>query len=169
MSAYYLILLRIIIFKCTSNQLDCIDSWSSPSFFDHWTNTMNPDQIIPREQSDLPGPYCLQYRLPKNMPATKLVTDGKRVEIHTDKNIQSNASLCCVLEQDTFILASSTGSTQEDLSRLNRKIVGWDIMNQIKQTNIFYTIRYIFSFVSRRQKFRPYWNFLLHCSISHYC
>ena len=29
-------------------------------------NTMNPDQTAPWEQSDL-GPYCLQYRLPKNI------------------------------------------------------------------------------------------------------
>ena len=27
---------------------------------------MNPDQTAPKEQSDL-GPYCLQYRLPKNI------------------------------------------------------------------------------------------------------
>ena len=27
---------------------------------------MDPDQTAPLEQSDL-GPYCLQYRLPKNM------------------------------------------------------------------------------------------------------
>ena len=26
---------------------------------------MNPDQTAPNEQSEL-GPYCLQYRLPKN-------------------------------------------------------------------------------------------------------
>ena len=29
-------------------------------------NNMNPDQTAPLEQSDL-GPYCLQYRLPKNI------------------------------------------------------------------------------------------------------
>ena len=36
-------------------------------------------------------------------------------------------SLGCVLEQDTLILALSTGSTQEDPSRYNRKIVDWDV------------------------------------------
>ena len=29
-------------------------------------NMMNPDQTVPKEQSDL-GPYCLQYQLPKNI------------------------------------------------------------------------------------------------------
>ena len=29
-------------------------------------NSMNPDQTAPRKRSDL-GPYCLQYRLAKNM------------------------------------------------------------------------------------------------------
>ena len=29
-------------------------------------NIMNPDHTAPMEQSDL-GPYCLQYRLPKNI------------------------------------------------------------------------------------------------------
>ena len=31
---------------------------------------MNPDQTAPREQSDL-DPYCLQYRLPKNISRQK--------------------------------------------------------------------------------------------------
>ena len=29
-------------------------------------NSIDPDQTAPKEQSDL-GPYCLQYRLPKNI------------------------------------------------------------------------------------------------------
>ena len=37
-------------------------------------------------------------------------------------------------EQDALILVS-TGSTQEDPSWRNRKIVDWDVKNQIKQTN----------------------------------
>ena len=45
----------------------------------------------------------------------------------------SSTSLCFVLDQDTFILFS-TGSTQEDQSRHNWKIVDWDVKNQNKQT-----------------------------------
>ena len=30
------------------------------------SNNMNPDQTAAKEQADL-GPYCLQYRLPKNI------------------------------------------------------------------------------------------------------
>ena len=45
-------------------------------------NNMNPDQIALWEQSDL-GPYCLQYRLPKNIrrrweKTTKVVTGEKK-------------------------------------------------------------------------------------------
>ena len=44
---------------------------------------MDPDQTAPKEQSDL-GPYCLQYRLPKNISrreeqTTKVVIGGKKV------------------------------------------------------------------------------------------
>ena len=35
----------------------------------------------------------------------------------------------------TRLFLLSAGSTQEDLSRHNRKIVDWDVKNQIKQTN----------------------------------
>ena len=47
-------------------------------------NSMNPYQTSPKEQSDL-GPYCLQYRLPKNISrreeqTTKAVTGGKRIQ-----------------------------------------------------------------------------------------
>ena len=41
-------------------------------------------------------------------------------------------SLCCVLEQDTFIPWLSTGSTQEDPSQH----VDWNVKNQIKQTKM---------------------------------
>ena len=47
-------------------------------------NTLNPDQTAPKEQSDL-GPYCLQYRLYKNIntqeQTRKAMTDGKMVKI----------------------------------------------------------------------------------------
>ena len=42
-------------------------------------------------------------------------------------------ALCCVLEQDNFFPCFSTGSTQEDPSRYIRKIVDWEVKNQIKQ------------------------------------
>ena len=51
-----------------------------------------------------------------------------RLETEVRQDWASSASLCCVLEQDTFILA------QEDLSRHNWKIVEWEVKNQIKQT-----------------------------------
>ena len=43
-------------------------------------NNMNRDQTAPKAHSDL-GPYCLQYRLPKNIfrkeeQMTKVVTSG---------------------------------------------------------------------------------------------
>ena len=56
-----------------------------------------------------------------------LETEGLRVRA-------SSASLHCVLEQDTFILALSTGSTLDDPSQYNRTSVDWDVLNQIKQT-----------------------------------
>ena len=44
------------IFKCPSDYIFSIE-----------VNNMIPDQTAPpKEQSDL-GPYCLQYRLPKNI------------------------------------------------------------------------------------------------------
>ena len=55
-------------------------SSSLPTRFFVDANNMNPDQTAPKEQSDL-GPYCLQYRLPKNInrqeeQMTKFVTGG---------------------------------------------------------------------------------------------
>ena len=46
-------------------------------------NNMNPDQIAPKEPSDL-GPYCLQYRLTKNISrrneqTSKVVTGWRQV------------------------------------------------------------------------------------------
>ena len=48
------------------------------------------------------------------------------------------ASLCCVVVSlsKTHLSLLSTGSTQENLSRHNWKIVDWDVKNQIKQNNL---------------------------------
>ena len=43
------------------------------------TNTVSPDQTAPCEQSDL-GPYCLQYRLPKNISRREDITSEKKVK-----------------------------------------------------------------------------------------
>ena len=40
---------------------------------------------------------------------------------------------CVVSLSKTHVSLLSTGSTQEDLSRHNSKIVDWDVKNQIKQ------------------------------------
>ena len=64
---------------------------------------MNPDQT-PWEQSDL-GPYCLQYRLPKNIRGcvkhtTKVVTGRLGVKPKPNKiirSVQSNIPVCPVL------------------------------------------------------------------------
>ena len=47
----------------------------------------------------------------------------------------SPASLCCVIEQDTFILAYwfNPGRPTQTLLKKN---VDWDVKNQIKQTNV---------------------------------
>ena len=56
-------------------------------------NTMNPDKTAPFVQQSELGPYCLQYRLPKNISrreeqTTKVVTGGKLVKlIHTQENL----------------------------------------------------------------------------------
>ena len=42
---------------------------------------------------------------------------------------------CVVSLSKTHLSLLSTGSTQEDLSKHNLKIVDWDVKNQIKQTN----------------------------------
>ena len=49
------------------------------------TNTMNHDQTAPLEQSDL-GPYCLQYRLSKNLSRREsrqqqVITGKRRVKL----------------------------------------------------------------------------------------
>ena len=41
---------------------------------------------------------------------------------------------CVVSLSKTHLSLLSTGSTQEDPSQHNRKIVDWDVNNQIKQT-----------------------------------
>ena len=43
---------------------------------------------------------------------------------------------CVVSLSKTHLSLLSTGSTQEDPSQHNQKIVDWDVKNQIKQTNI---------------------------------
>ena len=62
---------------------------------------------------------------------------GSKVEILTQDRGVAGSSLtgmilCCVLEQDTFILAY-TCSNQEDPSQHNLKIVDWDVKIQIKK------------------------------------
>ena len=57
---------------------------------------MNPDQTAPKwEQSDL-VPYCLQYRLPKNISRReeqmKSCDCGKRVNIFSDKMVWAHPS-----------------------------------------------------------------------------
>ena len=48
--------------------------------------------------------------------------------------------MCCALSK-TDLALFSTGSTQEDLSRHNSKIVGWNVKNQI---NFFYIFVILF-------------------------
>ena len=61
------------------------------------------------------------YNMKKNPLAPKgLIRElsGRVLDSRLGPRVRvSPASLCCVLEQDTVILALSTGSTQEDLSR----------------------------------------------------
>ena len=45
-----------------------------------------------------------------------------------------SVSLCCFLEHCALFAANDIGSTQKDLSRLDLKIVDWDVKNQIEQT-----------------------------------
>ena len=57
---------------------------------------MNPNQTAPMEQAHL-GPYCLQYRLPKNISRqeeqmTKVVTDGLRFKYYlSEKKPDANS------------------------------------------------------------------------------
>ena len=57
---------------------------------------MNPDQTVPKEQSDM-GPYCLQCRLPKSIrqeeQTTKVVTGRLRVKKISVLKPLSNISL----------------------------------------------------------------------------
>ena len=50
---------------------------------------------------------------------------------------------CAVSLSKTHLSFLITGSTQEDLSKQNWKIVNWDVKNQIKQTNraTFWVVR----------------------------
>ena len=61
------------------------------------TSTMNPDQTnhkkVPREQSDL-SPYCLQYRLPKNIEEqTKKDMTGRKSVNWTPQQTYPNMGL----------------------------------------------------------------------------
>ena len=58
-----------------------------------------------------------------------------RLEIEELQVEASPEATCCVLEQGT--LYSSMGSTQEDPSRHDRKIVDWDVKNKNKQLHAF--------------------------------
>ena len=54
--------------------------------------------------------------------------------------VLASAGEVTVLEQDTHLMLS-TGSTQEDRSRHDEKIVDWDVKNQTKNGQILYLHR----------------------------
>ena len=49
---------------------------------------------------------------------------------------------CVVSLSKTHLSLPSTGSTQEDSSQHNWKIVDWDIKNQIKQANMLKRLKF---------------------------
>ena len=63
--AYHFWLFFSLLFFCHENVVCCIQVHFRPDYFME-ANNMDQDQTALKEQSDL-GPYCLQYRLPKNI------------------------------------------------------------------------------------------------------
>ena len=83
----------------------CIYSNALQSNFFMEENNINPDQTAPKEQSDL-GPYCLQYRLPKNISRrleqkTKVMTGRKSIKVSKGAKIRNRYNQVPQLTQDT--------------------------------------------------------------------